>query len=147
MQIIAFLLYYHLPSFRLKKISFANHSITKVNASFLLLTYFQCCFYYFYNAELLCLISFFYLLLVRVEILSVWEFVADTVSFVFLVMFKQAFVENNPAIKWCPTAGCERAVRLTRQGSSPSGADTLSFPLLRAPAVDCGKGHLFCWLV
>lgn len=57
----------------------------------------------------------------------------------------KAFVENNPAIKWCPTAGCERAVRLTKQGSNPSGSDTLSFPLLRAPAVDCGKGHLFCW--
>uniref|UniRef100_G1LGE0 RBR-type E3 ubiquitin transferase n=1 Tax=Ailuropoda melanoleuca TaxID=9646 RepID=G1LGE0_AILME len=56
-----------------------------------------------------------------------------------------AFVENNPAIKWCPTPGCERAVRLTKQGSNTSGSDTLSFPLLRAPAVDCGKGHLFCW--
>ncbi|KAL6085175.1 hypothetical protein STEG23_032190, partial [Scotinomys teguina] len=57
----------------------------------------------------------------------------------------KAFVENNPAIKWCPTAGCERAVRLTKQGSNSSGSDSLSFPLLRAPAVDCGKGHLFCW--
>nr|XP_030713152.1 ankyrin repeat and IBR domain-containing protein 1 isoform X5 [Globicephala melas] len=57
----------------------------------------------------------------------------------------KAFVENNPAIKWCPTPGCERAVRLTKQGSNTSGSDTLSFPLLRAPAVDCGKGHLFCW--
>ncbi|XP_068942263.1 ankyrin repeat and IBR domain-containing protein 1 isoform X2 [Petaurus breviceps papuanus] len=57
----------------------------------------------------------------------------------------KAFVENNPAIKWCPTAGCERAVRLTKQGSDTSGSDSLSFPLLSAPAVDCGKGHLFCW--
>ncbi|XP_033050696.1 ankyrin repeat and IBR domain-containing protein 1 isoform X3 [Trachypithecus francoisi] len=57
----------------------------------------------------------------------------------------KAFVENNPAIKWCPTPGCDRAVRLTKQGSNTSGSDTLSFPLLRAPAVDCGKGHLFCW--
>ncbi|KAI1902026.1 hypothetical protein AGOR_G00040470 [Albula goreensis] len=57
----------------------------------------------------------------------------------------KAFVENNPAIRWCPTAGCERAVRLTRQGPSASASDSLSFPLLRAPAVDCGKGHLFCW--
>ncbi|XP_028926422.1 ankyrin repeat and IBR domain-containing protein 1 isoform X1 [Ornithorhynchus anatinus] len=57
----------------------------------------------------------------------------------------KAFVENNPAIKWCPTAGCERAVRLTQQGSGIAGSDTLSFPLLSAPAVDCGKGHLFCW--
>ncbi|XP_060638249.2 ankyrin repeat and IBR domain-containing protein 1 isoform X2 [Anolis sagrei] len=57
----------------------------------------------------------------------------------------KAFVENNPSIKWCPTPGCERAVRLTRQGSNTSGSEALSFPLLRAPAVDCGKGHLFCW--
>ncbi|XP_036617790.1 ankyrin repeat and IBR domain-containing protein 1 isoform X2 [Trichosurus vulpecula] len=57
----------------------------------------------------------------------------------------KAFVENNPAIKWCPTAGCERAVRLTKQGSDTSGSDSLSFPLPSAPAVDCGKGHLFCW--
>ncbi|KAK1173209.1 ankyrin repeat and IBR domain-containing protein 1-like isoform X1 [Acipenser oxyrinchus oxyrinchus] len=57
----------------------------------------------------------------------------------------KAFVENNPAIRWCPTAGCERAVRLTRQGPGITGSDSLSFPLLRAPAVDCGKCHLFCW--
>ncbi|XP_034984869.2 ankyrin repeat and IBR domain-containing protein 1 isoform X5 [Zootoca vivipara] len=57
----------------------------------------------------------------------------------------KAFVENNPSIKWCPTPACERAVRLTRQGSNTTGSEALSFPLLRAPAVDCGKGHLFCW--
>ncbi|XP_076006376.1 ankyrin repeat and IBR domain-containing protein 1 [Genypterus blacodes] len=57
----------------------------------------------------------------------------------------KAFVENNPAIRWCPQAGCERAVRLNRQGPGLSTSDPLSFPLLRAPAVDCGKGHLFCW--
>nr|XP_023667558.1 ankyrin repeat and IBR domain-containing protein 1 [Paramormyrops kingsleyae] len=57
----------------------------------------------------------------------------------------KAFVENNPAIKWCPTAGCERAVRLNRLGPGAAASDPLSFPLLRAPAVDCGKGHVFCW--
>lgn len=57
----------------------------------------------------------------------------------------KAFVENNPAIRWCPEAGCERAVRLNTQGPGTSTSDSLSFPLLRAPAVDCGKGHLFCW--
>ncbi|XP_010736203.1 ankyrin repeat and IBR domain-containing protein 1 isoform X2 [Larimichthys crocea] len=57
----------------------------------------------------------------------------------------KAFVENNPAIRWCPQAGCERAVRLNNQGPGTSTSDSLSFPLLRAPAVDCGKGHLFCW--
>uniref|UniRef100_A0A668AX84 Ankyrin repeat and IBR domain-containing protein 1 n=1 Tax=Myripristis murdjan TaxID=586833 RepID=A0A668AX84_9TELE len=57
----------------------------------------------------------------------------------------KAFVENNPAIRWCPQAGCERAVRLNTQGPGSTTSDPLSFPLLRAPAVDCGKGHLFCW--
>uniref|UniRef100_A0A3Q3BCU0 RBR-type E3 ubiquitin transferase n=1 Tax=Kryptolebias marmoratus TaxID=37003 RepID=A0A3Q3BCU0_KRYMA len=57
----------------------------------------------------------------------------------------KAFVENNSAIRWCPEAGCERAVRLNTQGPGTSTVDPLSFPLLRAPAVDCGKGHLFCW--
>ncbi|TDH12123.1 hypothetical protein EPR50_G00067570 [Perca flavescens] len=57
----------------------------------------------------------------------------------------KAFVENNSAIRWCPVAGCERAVRLKTQGPGTSTSDSLSFPLLRAPAVDCGKGHLFCW--
>uniref|UniRef100_A0A8D3A8I7 RBR-type E3 ubiquitin transferase n=1 Tax=Scophthalmus maximus TaxID=52904 RepID=A0A8D3A8I7_SCOMX len=55
----------------------------------------------------------------------------------------KAFVENNPAIRWCPAARCERAVRLTRPG--PGDSDQHSFPLLSSPAVDCGKGHLFCW--
>ncbi|XP_067093821.1 ankyrin repeat and IBR domain-containing protein 1-like isoform X3 [Osmerus mordax] len=57
----------------------------------------------------------------------------------------KAFVDNNPAIRWCPRAGCERAVRLSIQDPGNSSSDPLSFPLLRAPAVDCGKGHLFCW--
>ncbi|XP_061572366.1 ankyrin repeat and IBR domain-containing protein 1-like [Cololabis saira] len=57
----------------------------------------------------------------------------------------KAFVENNPVIRWCPQAGCERAVRLNTKAPGTSTSDALSFPLLRAPAVDCGKGHLFCW--
>ncbi|XP_028841127.1 ankyrin repeat and IBR domain-containing protein 1 [Denticeps clupeoides] len=57
----------------------------------------------------------------------------------------KAFVENNPAIRWCPRAGCERAVRLSCQGPGASAANPLSYPLLQAPAVDCGRGHLFCW--
>ncbi|KAL0962058.1 hypothetical protein UPYG_G00335170 [Umbra pygmaea] len=54
----------------------------------------------------------------------------------------KAFVENNPSIRWCPAVRCERAVRLTRPGP---GVNDLGFPLLPSPAVDCGKGHLFCW--
>uniref|UniRef100_A0A8C7X6H0 Ankyrin repeat and IBR domain-containing protein 1 n=1 Tax=Oryzias sinensis TaxID=183150 RepID=A0A8C7X6H0_9TELE len=55
----------------------------------------------------------------------------------------KAFVENNSAIRWCPVPRCERAVRLSRPG--PGDSDPHSFPLLPSPAVDCGKGHLFCW--
>ncbi|XP_010871610.2 ankyrin repeat and IBR domain-containing protein 1 isoform X2 [Esox lucius] len=54
----------------------------------------------------------------------------------------KAFVENNPSIRWCPAVQCERAVRLTRPGP---GVNDLGFPVLPSPAVDCGKGHLFCW--
>uniref|UniRef100_A0A8C9TD97 Ankyrin repeat and IBR domain-containing protein 1 n=1 Tax=Scleropages formosus TaxID=113540 RepID=A0A8C9TD97_SCLFO len=57
----------------------------------------------------------------------------------------KAFVENNPSIRWCPRAGCERAVRLSRQDPGNSSSELLNQPLLQAPAVDCGKGHLFCW--
>ncbi|XP_076122101.1 ankyrin repeat and IBR domain-containing protein 1 [Alosa pseudoharengus] len=57
----------------------------------------------------------------------------------------KAFVENNPAIRWCPWAGCDRAVRLSIQGPGASNSNPFSYPLLQAPAVDCGRGHLFCW--
>ncbi|KAL4616916.1 ankyrin repeat and IBR domain-containing protein 1-like isoform X2 [Arapaima gigas] len=57
----------------------------------------------------------------------------------------KAFVENNPSIRWCPRAGCERAVRLSQQDPGNSCSELLHQPLLQAPAVDCGKGHLFCW--
>uniref|UniRef100_A0A671PND2 RBR-type E3 ubiquitin transferase n=1 Tax=Sinocyclocheilus anshuiensis TaxID=1608454 RepID=A0A671PND2_9TELE len=65
--------------------------------------------------------------------------------FTLFLLLPQAFVENNPAIRWCPRAGCDRAVRLAGQGQGASTSDPLSFPCLQAPAVDCGKGHLFCW--
>lgn len=71
--------------------------------------------------------------------ITAYLFVCASLFFLFF----QAFVENNPAIRWCPAARCERAVRLTRPG--PGDSDPQSFPLLPSPAVDCGKGHLFCW--
>ncbi|CAB1321251.1 unnamed protein product, partial [Coregonus sp. 'balchen'] len=66
----------------------------------------------------------------------------------------EAFVENNPAIRWCPKAGCERAVRLSSQGPGSSSSDPFSQPLLRAPAVDWSArekpmNHCkydFCWI-
>ncbi|XP_066548468.1 ankyrin repeat and IBR domain-containing protein 1-like [Amia ocellicauda] len=63
----------------------------------------------------------------------------------YLLFDIKAFVENNPAIKWCPSPGCERAVTLARQGPTGTGTNPLLFPQLKAPAVDCGERHLFCW--
>ncbi|KAF7245823.1 Ankyrin repeat and IBR domain-containing protein 1 [Varanus komodoensis] len=82
-------------------------------------------------------------MLVPVEIIE--SVVSKEMDKRYLQFDIKAFVENNPSIKWCPTPACERAVRLTRQGSNTTGSEALNFPLLRAPAVDCGKGHLFCW--
>ncbi|XP_075209752.1 uncharacterized protein LOC142317242 [Lycorma delicatula] len=51
----------------------------------------------------------------------------------------KAFVESNRSIKWCPMAGCGRAVRLPEtEQTRPSDVHT-------SHAVDCGKGHFFCW--
>lgn len=52
----------------------------------------------------------------------------------------QAFVESNKSIKWCPVAGCGRAVRLPEieQMHCTTQAKT-------SHAVDCGNGHFFCW--
>ncbi|TTF41805.1 Ankyrin repeat and IBR domain-containing protein 1 [Bagarius yarrelli] len=56
----------------------------------------------------------------------------------------KAFVENNPAIRWCPRAGCERAVRLARQGPGAGASDPLSFPLLQARLMCQGEAHEPC---
>uniref|UniRef100_A0A8C4Q4E0 RBR-type E3 ubiquitin transferase n=1 Tax=Eptatretus burgeri TaxID=7764 RepID=A0A8C4Q4E0_EPTBU len=55
----------------------------------------------------------------------------------------KAFVESNPTIRWCPVPGCDRAVQLS--GPTTNMAGILPSQLLRAPAVDCGNGHTFCW--
>ncbi|KAM7286012.1 ankyrin repeat and IBR domain-containing protein 1 isoform X2 [Ixodes scapularis] len=54
----------------------------------------------------------------------------------------EAFVETNPDIKWCPWAGCGRAVKLpviAKPPVLPHRAPPVSH------AVDCGNGHYFCW--
>ncbi|CAH0386783.1 unnamed protein product [Bemisia tabaci] len=52
----------------------------------------------------------------------------------------KAFVESNPTIKWCPMAGCGRAVRLPE-----TEYFQLKQPKKTSHAVDCGNGHFFCW--
>ncbi|XP_054276599.1 uncharacterized protein LOC128995607 [Macrosteles quadrilineatus] len=52
----------------------------------------------------------------------------------------KAFVETNRSIKWCPMAGCGRAVRL------PEIEQMRNQPQVNTShAVDCGNGHFFCW--
>lgn len=55
---------------------------------------------------------------------------------IVLSMF-QAFVESNPNIKWCPYPGCCQAVKVPETHAK--------LPSDTSKAVDCGKGHLFCW--
>ncbi|RZF33312.1 hypothetical protein LSTR_LSTR007657 [Laodelphax striatellus] len=51
----------------------------------------------------------------------------------------KAFVETNRSIKWCPMAGCGRAVRL------PETEHNRASEMRTSHAVDCGNGHFFCW--
>ncbi|KAG8232843.1 hypothetical protein J437_LFUL012647 [Ladona fulva] len=66
----------------------------------------------------------------------------------------KAFVDGNRSIKWCPMPGCGRAVRLPEVervqpiSSAPSTSPPSSPgwpPPVVSHAVDCGRGHLFCW--
>lgn len=56
----------------------------------------------------------------------------------------QAFVESNKSIKWCPVAGCGRAVRLPEIEQSGNKSAGKSIPIT-SHAVDCGNSHFFCW--
>lgn len=58
----------------------------------------------------------------------------------------KAFVESNKSIKWCPIAGCGRAVRLpeAEQIGSSRTANNKLVPIT-SHAVDCGNAHFFCW--
>ena len=60
-------------------------------------------------------------------------------------------MESNPHIKWCPMPGCGQAVRLPETDLKAGGAVS---PIYRgmneifrdfSRAVDCGRGHVFCW--
>ena len=59
----------------------------------------------------------------------------------------QAFVESNPTLKWCPSPGCGRAVRLP-SSMLPSlhvAVEASSSEETEPMIVDCGHGHFFCW--
>lgn len=59
----------------------------------------------------------------------------------------KAFVESNPTLKWCPSPGCGRAVRLP-SNMLPSlnvSVEASSLGETEPMTVDCGSGHFFCW--
>ena len=65
-----------------------------------------------------------------------------------------AFVDASPNLKWCPHPGCGRAVCVpsaeaeTEDTDGEAGAQKGSNPQSSGEsprAVDCGKGHFFCW--
>ena len=76
----------------------------------------------------------------------------------------KAFVDTNPLIRWCPSPGCCRAVRLN-VSSDNSSAQQFTLPMTSASglggagarnsqqrmkfsrSVDCGSEHTFCWSV
>ena len=53
-----------------------------------------------------------------------------------------AFVESNKSIRWCPAAGCQRAVSLPPQSLLHAAAAAHAQV---SHSVDCGAGHFFCW--
>ncbi|GAU90593.1 hypothetical protein RvY_02991 [Ramazzottius varieornatus] len=58
----------------------------------------------------------------------------------------EAFVESNPSMKWCPFAGCGRAVcRPEVPVPNIVPVPHMKPPLETSQAVDCGNGHYFCW--
>lgn len=63
------------------------------------------------------------------------------------ICFLQAFVESNKSIKWCPVAGCGRAVRLPEAEQTILNTNRMNkknIPIT-SHAVDCGNAHFFCW--
>lgn len=52
-------------------------------------------------------------------------------------------MESNKSIKWCPVAGCGRAVRLP-EAEQTGNRQNKAVPVT-SHAVDCGNAHFFCW--
>lgn len=85
-------------------------------------------------------------ILVPVELIE--KFVRPAIAKRYLQFDIKAFVESNKTIKWCPMAGCGRAVRLPEaehvnatRGRCLSGKQRQE----TSHAVDCGNAHFFCW--
>ncbi|XP_063955121.1 ankyrin repeat and IBR domain-containing protein 1-like [Lytechinus pictus] len=83
--------------------------------------------------------------LVPVEIIE--AIVSREIARRFLQFDIKAFVDTNPSLKWCPKVGCGQAVKLplNTEPASPRDVSSPSAPPPMSKAVDCGRGHLFCW--
>ncbi|KAB0801262.1 hypothetical protein PPYR_02047 [Photinus pyralis] len=81
-------------------------------------------------------------ILVPVELIE--RLVSPEMARRYLQFDIKAFVESNRSIKWCPIAGCGRAVRLPETEQYESKNPNKTVPE-SSHAVDCGNGHFFCW--
>ncbi|KAJ8981920.1 hypothetical protein NQ317_008825 [Molorchus minor] len=83
-------------------------------------------------------------ILVPVELIE--KLVTPKMARRYLQFDIKAFVESNKSIKWCPIAGCGRAVRLP-EAEQTGNVRTLSNKAVpvTSHAVDCGNAHFFCW--
>lgn len=85
-------------------------------------------------------------ILVPVEVIE--KLVSPEMARRYLQFDIKAFVESNRSIKWCPIAGCGRAVRLPEQEQTErpaEGAEEGENIPATSHAVDCGNAHFFCW--
>ncbi|KAH0812293.1 hypothetical protein GEV33_010496 [Tenebrio molitor] len=81
-------------------------------------------------------------ILVPVELIE--KLVSPDMARRYLQFDIKAFVESNKSIKWCPIAGCGRAVRLPEAEQTGNRINNKSAPIT-SHAVDCGNAHFFCW--
>ncbi|KAK5648628.1 hypothetical protein RI129_003520 [Pyrocoelia pectoralis] len=81
-------------------------------------------------------------ILVPVEVIE--RLVSPEMARRYLQFDIKAFVESNRSIKWCPVAGCGRAVRLPETEQHENKNPNKVIPE-SSHAVDCGNGHFFCW--
>ncbi|XP_074035864.1 ankyrin repeat and IBR domain-containing protein 1 [Leptinotarsa decemlineata] len=87
-------------------------------------------------------------ILVPVELIE--KMVTPEMARRYLQFDIKAFVESNKSIKWCPIAGCGRAVRLPEaeqtiaDGVGGRNVNKKTLPIT-SHAVDCGNAHFFCW--
>ncbi|XP_059164030.1 ankyrin repeat and IBR domain-containing protein 1-like [Physella acuta] len=83
-------------------------------------------------------------MLVPVDIIE--RIVSRDMALRYLQFDIKAFVDSNPDMKWCPSPGCGRAVKLPDlELGILQGNKRNKIPSDTSRGVDCGVGHYFCW--